>query len=427
MRLSILAASLLALAGSSAQAASLSTYYAFNSSSGYNPYGGLTIDAAGNLFGTTSTAGPGGQGIVFKVSPTKVLTTLVAFNGANGATPEGTLTLDKAGNLYGTTLRGGAANDGTVFKIGAAGGFTTLASFSGTNGRALDAGVLLDRTGNLYGVTRLGGTAGRTGLGDVGLGTVFKLDTAGHITTLVNFGGPNGAYPYGELISDAAGNLYGTTLGGPSNVPYPHGTVFKVAPGGALTTLTTFTGQYGLNGTSPYAGLVADTAGNLYGTTSGGGSGLKGTVFKISAAGAFTTLANFNGANGTNPELGPLILDAAGNLFGTTYAGGAGPNGGLGTVFKVSAAGVLSTIADFNNSGQQSPYAGLVADGSGNLFGTAFNGGGAGGGAIYEVKGSGFVPFPVGGTVPELATWALMLIGFGAVGAAARSRRPALG
>ena len=227
-----------------------------------------------------------------------------------------------------------------MFEVAAgSGAVTTLASFNGTsNGCTPYSGLVADSSGNLYGTTMYGGSAGD--------GTVFEVAAGSSaITTLASFNGTNGANPYGSLVVDSSGNLFGTTgHGGPGNI----GTVFKVAVGsGNITTLVSFNGA---NGCMPLGGLVEDGSGNLYGTTGSGGSGGDGTVFKIAASGgALTTLASFNGTNGAVP-LGSLVLGGSGNLFGTTSQDGPSNDG---TVFEVAANGAVLT----NNTA-----AGLVFD-----------------------------------------------------------------
>jgi uncharacterized repeat protein (TIGR03803 family) len=235
--------------------------------------------------------------------------------------------MDGSGSLYGTTLQGGASGDGTVFELAKGSGtITTLASFNGTNGAYPHAGLITDGSGNLYG-TAFNGGAGR--------GTVFELAKgSGTITPLASFKSTDGKNPDGALIMDSRGNLYGTTVaGGASSV----GTVFELAKGsGTITTLASFNGT---NGANPYAGLIMDKSGNLYGTSPLGGPAWNGhtnfgygTVFELAkGSGTITTLASFKGPDGEKP-FGALIMDSRGNLFSTTSTGGAS---GVGTVFEL--------------------------------------------------------------------------------------------
>jgi uncharacterized repeat protein (TIGR03803 family) len=307
----------------------LSTLTTFNGTNGREPYAALIADGSGNLYGTTSSGGNNNYGTVFRLNASSnyALSTLATFNGSNGRAPIAGLIADAAGNLYGTTVWGGAGGDyGTVFKIAASSNYalSTLATFNYTNGRAVYGGLIADGAGNLYGTNYEGGASN--------FGTVFKLDASSNyaVSTLMTFNGANGSNPFAGLIADEAGNLYGTT--------YQIGRVFKLDASSnyALSTLATFNG---INGMNPYAGLIADGAGNLYGTTYAGGATGNGTVFKLDASSnyALSTLASFNGANGRNP-FGGLVADAAGNLYGTTEHGGATGNG---TVFQLTGSGFV--------------------------------------------------------------------------------------
>ena len=318
---------------------------------GWQPYAGLARDAAGNLYGTTSAGGASGWGVVFKLGSTGTETILHTFTGgADGGGPSGGLVQDAGGNLYGTTADGGAFSPCSQGPLG------------GSNG---------------------------------GCGAVFKLGSSGTETVLYNFsGGPDGANPLGGLIRDAAGNLYGTTVAGGVGSKLCAGgcgTVFKVAPSGAETVLHSFTG--GADGGQPTDGLISDAAGNLYGTTIEGGErsgacsaggGSCGVVFKLSPTGTYTVLHSFTGgADGGNPDAG-LIQDAAGNLYGTTYGGGASS---LGVVFELircdsgSSGYDFKVLHSFTGPDGASPYSPLVRDAAGNFYGTAAHGGAYGGGA----------------------------------------------
>lgn len=386
----------------------LNTLATFNGANGSKPHGELIADASGNLYGTTRNGGAGGDGTVFEItSGTNTITTLATFSGDNGSEPHGGLLADASGNLYGTTLLGGSNNQGTVFKISAGTNtLSTLASFnSATGGSFSDCTLIADTSGNLYGTTENGGTSN--------YGTVFKIAAGTNtLTTLASFNITNGANPLGPLFMDTAGNLYGTTAGGGSS---NMGTVFKVAAGtNAVTTVVSFNGA---NGSTPCAGLIADGLGNLYGTSSDGGPDYDGIVFKIATkTNTLSTVAAFNSANGYQPECG-LIADAAGNLYGTTQGGGSGD---AGVVFKVAAGtGAISTLATFNRTDGATPYAGLIVDASGNLYGTTFAGGSSGNGTVFEVTGTGFV-------VPEPSSLVLAALSSGLLlrrrGSKARTR-----
>ena len=271
---------------------------------GANPFGPLVQATDGNLYGTTqiggaNTSGCGGQGCgtVFKITPSGTLTTLYSFCSQSGcpdgANPQAGLVQATNGDFYGTTSSGGANGGGTVFKITPSGTLTTLYSFcsqSGCPDGAHPWGLVQATNGSLYGTTLLGGANSQ--------GTVFRITPSGTLKTLQNFKGPNGANPYAGLVQANDGNFYGTTGGGGAN---NDGTVFKITPSGALTTLYSFCSQSGCkDGANPYAGLVQATNGNLYGTTLYGGAKTTGcggfgcgTVFKITPGGALTTLYSF--------------------------------------------------------------------------------------------------------------------------------------
>ena len=359
----------------------LTTLVRFDKASGANPYGGVLLDAAGNLFGVTRGGGANDDGVAFQIAPgSATATTLVTFgNGSDGARGSGSLIADAAGNLYGTTTLGGASGAGAVIRIAAGTHrLTTLASFTGPEGAQPASGVIADAAGNLYGTAPYGGVGG---------GTVFKYTAAtGRLAAVATF--PSGVYPYGRITLDPAGNLYGTTQhGGPTN----DGTAFEIAAGStAITTLATFGGA---TGQRPTAGLTLDPAGNLYGTTATGGPGGSGTVFRIDAAtGGLTTLAAFDGTHGAGLD-GDLLLDAAGNLYGTAVGGGPSEDG---TVFRVDAATrAVTTLVAFNVGAVNgsTPYAGVVADADGNLFGTTSTGENLATtyGTVFKVTNTGFV------------------------------------
>ena len=406
-----------ALCGGSARAAvGVRTIVTFNGTgNGANPYAGVTFDASGDLYGTTVNGGSANDGTVFEVDTTGTFSTPVTFTGsANGASPRGNLTLSADGKyLFGTTSSIGPSNGGTVFQLttDTTHTLTTAAAFSSTaaTGYFPFAGVTADAAGNLYGTAYLGGSSSA--------GAIYEL-TAQTKTTftaspVVTFNGTgNGSNPRAPLIADTAGNLYGTTTNGGTS---SDGTVFEVsATGHALSTLATFTGT--ANGANPYAGLVMDSTGDLFGTTYNGGAGSDGTVFEVAATThKLTTLATFNGTNGANPS-GGLTLDANGDLFGTTYNGGGSSDG---TAFEV-AAGALSptTLLSFNGTGNgANPQAGLTADAAGNLYGTTANGGANSDGTAFELTNTGFAI-----SAPEPTS--LTLLTAVCVGLASGRRRP---
>ncbi len=300
--------------------------------------------------------------------------------------PQAGLTFDKAGNLYGTSKSGGANNQGTVFQLamGANGWVeTVLYSFSGgTDGGQPIAEVAMDAAGNLYGTTSAGGAGSCSG----GCGTVFELTpSSGNWTETVLYaftGGSDGGQPYAGLVMDASGNLYGTTESGGnsgSNCSSGCGVVFELSPEAgswAQSVLHSFTG--GKDGASPYDALTFDAKGHLYGTTYSGGAYNKGTVFELSnSANGWTesVLRAFTGAGDGASPIGGVVFDASGNLYGTAFQGGAN---GYGVVFKLhptSGGGWQERVLhSFGNAPAANPSATMVFDASGNLFGTTLAG-----------------------------------------------------
>jgi uncharacterized repeat protein (TIGR03803 family) len=346
------------------------------------PNAGLLADEQGNLYGTTEGGGSStncesGCGTVFKLAPDGTEAVLYSFCPAaqcgDGDQPYAGLIEDRAANLYGTTYLGGAHNFGTVFRLAPDGTESVLYSFGANSGDGAYplAGLSEDRAGNLYGTTSGGGHYDRCKQIGIGCGTVFRLAPDGTETVLYRFtGGRDGANPYAGLIMDKGGNLYGTTLFGGAG---DSGTVFRLAPDGTKTVLSHF--RNGIDFDSPHADLIEDKAGNLYGTTFlGGGYGL-GTVFKITSKGRAMALHTFTGTDGKYPE-SRLVMDEAGNLYGTTSEGGAD---NLGTIFRLAPDGTESVLHSFcsrsNCTDGATPAAGLTKDKAGNLYGTTLDGG----------------------------------------------------
>jgi uncharacterized repeat protein (TIGR03803 family) len=316
--------------------------YSFLGGYGQNPTAGLIRDAKGNLYGTTFWGGAYDEGAVFKLTQNGHEVVLHSFTGSEGLWPAASLIMEQTGNLYGTTLEYGNCC-GEVFKLDSSGRLAILHKFCSrqncSDGADPDTALIWDKKGNLYGVASAGGSeSGCCGL-------VFRLNANSKETVLYRFkGGPGGKTPSGGLARDTAGNLYGTTvIGGTtcSQSSYGCGVVFKVDTVGRETVLHRFTGTGG-DGANPYGGLVLDSGGNLYGTTSVGGDlscGYQGSgcgiVFKLDPTGKETVLHSFRGgADGQFPEGGgSLAMDAAGNLYGTTAGGGTYT---AGTVFKLT-------------------------------------------------------------------------------------------
>jgi uncharacterized repeat protein (TIGR03803 family) len=362
----------------SAQAQNFAVLHEFNGQAdGANPQGKLLRDTAGNLYGTTFAGGALGEGTVYKIDSTGQESVLFTFTATvTGGFPASALIQDQAGNLYGTADIG-PGGAGVVFKISPEGQQTILFAFQGglgRNARVPSGGLLMDKSGNLYGTTLFGGN----GSCQFGCGTIYRLDTAGKLHVLYAFsGGADGSTPFGPLVPDANGNLYGVAQsGGDLACPeFPQtgcGTVFRLARNGKLTVLHTFQG--GADGAAPQPELLLDTAaGNLYGAASRGGTSENGILFKISKNGTYTILHRFNGRNDGSAPNGGLVLDEAGNLFGTAQTGG---RGGDGTAFAMNPAGQVKVLHTFTADLDGAfPLGGLIRDEVGHLFGTAVQNG----------------------------------------------------
>ena len=401
-------AMLLAAANGPASSAEKVLYTFKGGSDGANPAAGLISDDSGNLFGTTQEGGNAscdqrGCGTVFELAPDGAETILYVFQGgSDGDTPAGSLISDKSGNLFGMAAFGGVDGTGcspyggcgTVFKIAPGGTETVLYTFQGgSDGYGPSGALSKDKAWNLYGTTALGGSGN---CGDLGCGTVFKIAPDGTKTTLHAFqGGSDGSDPLGGLIMDSAGNLYGTTPAGGSQISCGSsgcGTVFRIAPDGTETVLYAFQG--GSDGDEPLAGLIMDGAGNLYGTTGYGGDGACylrggcGTVFRLAPDGTESTLHVFGGDNdGLIPGAG-LIMDKVGNLYGTTESGGqsACRRYGCGTVFRLAPDGTETILYSFQRNHGTGPTSSLLAGKNGELYGTTTAGGVYNHGVVFNVK-----------------------------------------
>ena len=361
-------------------AQTFTTLAGFDNTDGANPYGALAQGSDGNFYGTTQFGGANGQGTVYQVTPQGALTEIYSFcslpNCPDGGQPFSGLQLGFDQNFYGTT-------PGTVFRITTAGQLTTLYTFCSllncADGTGVYAPLMQAPGGDFYGTTANGGID--TFQCGGGCGTIFKITPSGAFTTLYKFHGKDGYGPFAGLTQGADGNLYGTTSRGGA---HGSGTVFKITPAGTLTLLHSFGGA---DGAGPYGRLVQATDGNFYGTTTAGGAHGYGSAFKITSAGKLTLLRSFDLTNGSTPYAG-LLQGADGNFYGTTFAGGTGQTSGncplvgeCGTAFRLTSTGRMTTLYNFcSQSGCPdggAPYGGLIQGTDGNLYGATLLGGNA--------------------------------------------------
>jgi len=399
----------------------LQTLYTFTGGAdGANPYATLIEDTSGNLYGTTMNGGSGvgaeGYGVVFEVSPAGAETVLYTFTGgADGGYPSAGVIMDSKGNLYGTTQGGGVSGEycmnsgpcGVVFKLSPTSQRpwteTVLHTFTGdADGGNPYAGLIADSSGNLYGTTRIGGSQPLAGV-------AFKISSAGQETVLYNFCAltscDDGANPEAGLIRDSQDNLYGTTMNGGTADQYGDpgvGTIFKLTPANQESVLYGYSiANDGTTGSYPIAGVIRDSVGNLYGTTSQGGLTCGGytcgVVFTLATNDHYTVLHYFKGgADGSTPNYGSLLRAASGVLYGTTTTGGSGSCTGLygppgcGTLFSVTASGNESVLYTFKGQADGAfPEAGATVDRTGKVLGFGTTSGSSDGtygyGTVFEV------------------------------------------
>ena len=368
------------------------TLYSFAASTdGLRPYSGLVQASDGNFYGTTvggfNANGPILQavdGTFFQFTTNRTLNTLYSFVTGNDSKRPNSLVLARDGTLYGT-VGGGQAPDllGAVFQITTNGTFGTLYSFTDQNAWGNPGGLVQAFDGNLYGTA-----AGGSGIDSIGIaygnGAAFQIGTNGLFNLLYAFfGGDDGSGPAG-LVPAADGNLYGTTQSGGAN---GSGTVFQLTTNGTATTLHSFTS--GTDG-SPANGLIQGFDGNFYGTTQGGGANSNGTIFRITTAGKFDVLHSLSGKTDGSSPYGRLVQGNDGNLYGTTFWGGAN---GYGSVFQITTNGIFAPLYSFTGGKDGGrPATGLVQASDGDFYGTTALGGAGGFGT------SGF------GTIFKLST-----------------------
>jgi uncharacterized repeat protein (TIGR03803 family) len=353
----------------------------FNNTNGGDPLGALIQGADGSFYGTTMSGGvntnsacagytnTGYCGTVFKVTPTGRLTSLYSFcrqaNCTDGYIPSGSLVQGTDGNFYGTTLGGGAHGvctvgtcGGTIFKITLSGAFTTLYSFSSGSGGYSPVGPLVQGPdGSFYGTTYDGGTGANC------CGTIFKITPEGALTTLYAFSPPKGSYPDSGLTLGSDGNFYGVTQEGSGG----DGTIFRVTPGGIVRLLHTFNGT---DGSFPNR-LVLGENSVFYGMTTSGGTGDNGTIFEVTPDGTLTTLYNFFWDTYLGP-MGPLVQGNDGNFYGTTIYGG---EDNSGQIFEMTPSGAFTMLYSIPRPPAFLPGA-LLQSTNGTFYGTTSAGGG---------------------------------------------------
>lgn len=394
-----LAVSILALAllVTAASAQTFSVLFTFNFKDGSAPNGGLILDSAGNSYGTTQFGGSSNRGVIFELSPTGQETILYSFTGStDGGIPIGRLIRDTKGNLYGITSSGGDAtcSCGTVFELTKSGSLQTLHAFLGGTDGSQNQGQaelgLVMVNGDLYGSASFGGVSGCDG--SLGCGVLFKVTLAGVETVLYRFTGQaDGAFPQ-DLINDEAGNIYGASGG--SYMRGNGGTLFKLDTAGNLTTLYTF--PEGAEGTSPRWRLLRTGNGVFYGATQFGGNTTScaigtvgcGVAFSVNAQGKEQVLHTFGEQAGDGAEPSAGLFDDAGNGYATTFYGGTVNSTctfGCGVVAREDAHGKYSVVYSFTGAADGfNPSGALAKDSAGNIYGATQNGG-SGNGVIYKI------------------------------------------
>lgn len=390
------------------QAQTFTTLYSFCSQAkcadGQNPSGVLLLAGDGSFYGTATAGGAGfgssadsaGYGVVFKITPAGALTVVHDFSGTDGATPATGLIAGADGNFYGTD-NGFSPNYGStgleiaggIFKMTPSGAVTVLGSVSSSfvlvgNGLSPVSGLVAGPDGNFYGATQIAYNGACT----QNCGTVFKVTPGGALTTLHSFDSSEGAAGFSALTLGPDGNFYGEALAGGPEL-YGDGTIYKITPDGTFTTIYGFSGP---DGAGPFGGLTIGPDGNFYGMTEYGGTNpYGGTVFRITPTGVLTTLYNFNGMgllpyNQPEPNAA-LVLGPDGNFYGTTPYGGACSYSLLGcsTIFRISPAGEFTSLYTFSEADGMVPITGLTLGGDGNFYGTTYFGGAHGDGAVFRL------------------------------------------
>jgi uncharacterized repeat protein (TIGR03803 family) len=399
---------LVAAATTTATAQTYTDVYNFDGTDGWAPawIGLLAQGRDGDLYGTTTFAGPDGVGNVFRITPGGTLKVLYTFTWNPGAQPDSGLTLGRDGNFYGTTYFGGSGcylGCGTLYKITPKGRLTNLYNFSnsqesnymftppveGTDGnfygvnadtayKITSSGtftllaslpfiayspLLQGPKGNFYGTTAFGGSSNTC----FSCGTIFEMNPNGALTVLYNFDGIQGQLPIGPLILGSDGNFYGTTS---QDTTYGGGVAFKFTPQGTFTVLHDFPDpNYPNDGTNLYAGLIQATDGNFYGATAAGGTMGYGVIFQITSAGAYSILYNFDGTHGDSPLSTP-IQHTNGKIYGLTYSGGT-TNQGVVYSLDMGLAPFVNLVSPVGNVGKSIQ---ILGQGLTGTTAVAFNG-----------------------------------------------------
>jgi uncharacterized repeat protein (TIGR03803 family) len=392
-----------ALACCPARAASLTVIASFNGTNGFSPANGVLFDANGDLVGVAALGGAGGNGVgtIYRIARTesgwaRALTVVFNFDGAHGSNPVGIIR-DPHGRLLGTTTYGGAVNGGVAFQLDRANGvYASVPEVINTfpYGHYPSGPPIIDADRNMFGVTcgcvafdAIEGTIWELVKTTTGWRQPLLIRSIFHATT---------GHPFGTLTSDAAGNLFGTTIDGGAN---GYGTIFELAPisGRWAYRVTVLASFDGASGKSVFNGVAIDAAGNLFGTAQSGGAYDVGTVFMLpkTATGYSSNpvvLLSFNGNNGASPDPRPS-LDAAGNIFGTTFLGGSFGQGVLYEIPKVGGTYAAQSVTLVNFDGANSgkgPAGPLTSDAVGTLYGTTYQGGPGGYGTVFMVTNTGF-------------------------------------
>ena len=373
-RVLALAILLLCASFSTLKAQTFSVLHTFSSvSDGVTPYGNVTFDGSGNMYGTCEQDGINNGGTLWEYSSGGNFTVLHSFtSSSDGSHPYCRVTFDSSGNMYGTCPNGGPIGGGTLWKYSSEGNFSVLHNFgSAAGGETPFSGVTIDSSGDLFGTGQVGGA--NTG------GVLWEYSSAGVFSVLHNFASSSdGKYPYAGVKLDASNNIYGTC---DSSGPHNGGTLWKYSSGGVFSVLHGFNGSG--DGDAPfYGGVTLDVNGNVFGTCYAGGANSGGTLWEYSSGGVFSVLRSFtNASDGYRPYAG-VTLDSSGNMYGTCNNGGA--NSG-GTLWEYSSGGVFSVLRSFTPASDGAdPYAGVTLDTSGNIYGTCSGGGGTSDCTLWE-------------------------------------------